>query len=64
MWWGTGGLRRGSLAVARAVLGGGLNAVLDLPPGPVVHDVEALASAMLENHLERRLQAIRVLHDG
>lgn len=53
-----------TLTLARAVLGGGLNAVLDLPAGPVVHDLEEFASALLENHIERRLRAIRVLHDG
>ncbi len=67
----SGGLRCGScgggrvisdetLALARAVLGGGLNAVLDLPAGSAVHDVEALASTLLEAHIERRLRAIRV----
>jgi DNA repair protein RecO (recombination protein O) len=77
LWWApeAGGVRCGpcgggravapeSLAVARAVLGGGLNAVLDLPAGPVAHDVEALASGLLEAHIERRLRAIRVLHEG
>jgi DNA repair protein RecO (recombination protein O) len=70
-----GGLRCGScgggrvisdetLALARAVLGGGLNAVLDLPAGSAVHDVEALASTLLETHIERRLRAIRVMHDS
>jgi len=53
-----------ALTLARAVLGGGLNAVLDLPAGAAVHDVEALASSLLEAHIERRLRAIRVLHEG
>lgn len=53
-----------TLTLSRAVLGGGLNAVLDLPAGPVVHDLEAFASQLLETHIERRLRAIRVLHDG
>ncbi len=62
---GCGGGRRVSdtaLAVGRAVLGGGMNAVLDLPEDPVTHEVEALATASLEAHLERRLRASRVLH--
>ncbi len=70
-----GGLRCGScgggrqvtsetLTLARAVLGGGLNAVLELPEGPVVHDLEAFASSLLEHHIERRLRAIRVIHEG
>lgn len=53
-----------TLALARAVLGGGLNAVLDLPDSSAVHDVEALASSLLEFHIERRLRAMRVLHDS
>lgn len=52
------------LAVARAVIGGGLNAVLDLPDGPHVHDLELLSAGLLESHLERRLRAIRVLQEG
>ncbi len=52
------------LSVARAVLGGGLNAVLDLPTGVATHDLEVLASGLLESHLERRLRAIRVLQEG
>ena len=62
---GCGGGRRVSdtaLAVGRAVLGGGMNAVLDLPEDPVTHEVEALATASFEAHLERRLRASRVLH--
>ncbi|MEZ5237489.1 MAG: DNA repair protein RecO [Microthrixaceae bacterium] len=53
-----------TLTLARAVLGGGLRAVLDLPAGAAVHDLEAFASTLLEHHIERRLRAIRVLHDG
>ncbi len=76
MWApGNGALRCGScgggavlsdrtLTLARAVLGGGLNSVLELPDGPVVHDLETFASGLLEHHIERRLRAIRVLHDG
>jgi len=53
-----------ALAVSRAVLGGGLNAALDLPEGAVTHEVESLATTALELHLERRLRSVRVLHDG
>jgi DNA repair protein RecO (recombination protein O) len=53
-----------ALAVGRAVLGGGLNAALALPEGPVTHEVDALATAALEVHLERRLRVVNVLHDG
>jgi DNA repair protein RecO (recombination protein O) len=53
-----------ALAVSRAVLGGGLNAALSLPEGNVTHEVEALATTALGDHLERRLRAVHVLHDG
>lgn len=53
-----------ALAVTRAVLGGGLNVALSLPEGAVTHEVHALATSALEGHLERRLKATRVLHDG
>jgi hypothetical protein len=51
-----------ALAVARAVLGGGLVAALDLPEGDVTHEVDSIATAALEGHLERRLRSVRVLH--
>jgi len=76
LYWApeAGGVRCGScgggktvtpeaLAVARAVLGGGLNTALSLPSGAVVHEVEEMASRLLEVHIERRLRAITVLHD-
>jgi DNA repair protein RecO (recombination protein O) len=53
-----------ALAVSRAVLGGGLNAALALPDGAVTHEVESLATTLLESHLERRLRAAHVMHDG
>lgn len=52
-----------ALSVSRAVLGGGLNTVLDLPEGAVTHEVEAFATAALEGHVERRLRSLRLLHD-
>ena len=52
-----------ALSVSRAVLGGGLNAVLDLPEGAVTHEVEAIATSALESHIERRLRSLRLLHD-
>lgn len=52
-----------ALNVSRAVLGGGLNTVLDLREGSVTHEVEALATSALEAHIERRLRALRLLHD-
>lgn len=52
-----------ALNVSRAVLGGGLNAVLTLPEGAVTHEVESIATTALEAHIERRLRALRLLHD-
>jgi DNA repair protein RecO (recombination protein O) len=76
-WWAleAGGVRCGScgggrtvseaaLAVSRAVLSGGLNAVLDLPEDAVTHEVEGLATTALEAHVERRFKALRVMHQG
>lgn len=43
------------------ILGGDLVAVLAEPASPAVHDVEHLASAAFESHVERRLRSIGVL---
>ncbi|MFN7148704.1 MAG: DNA repair protein RecO, partial [Microthrixaceae bacterium] len=77
LYWAleAGGVRCGScgggrpvsepaLAVTRAVLGGGLKAVLDLPEDAVTHEVEGLATGALEAHIERRLRSLRVLNNG
>ena len=53
-----------ALSVSRAVLGGGLNAVLSLPESPVTYEVESLATTALEAHIERRLRALRLLHEA
>jgi hypothetical protein len=45
----------------RRVLGGDLRAVLAAPPGPATADLEALATASMEAHLERRLRSLAVL---
>jgi DNA repair protein RecO (recombination protein O) len=50
-----------ALNVIRAILGGGLAAVLTLPAGPATHEVEHLAAHSLEQHLERRLRSLHVL---
>jgi DNA repair protein RecO (recombination protein O) len=77
LYWAleAGGVRCGScgggrpvsgaaLAVSRAVLNGGLSAVLDLPEDAVTHEVEALATTALEAHVERRLRSLRLLHQS
>lgn len=43
------------------ILGGGLNAALAEPPGPAAHEVERLALAAVEHHLERRLRSAALL---
>jgi DNA repair protein RecO (recombination protein O) len=50
-----------ALALLRRVLGGGLAAALEEPAGPVVAEVEQLATRSLEHHLERRLRTLHVL---
>ncbi|HVE47876.1 MAG TPA: DNA repair protein RecO [Acidimicrobiales bacterium] len=50
-----------ALVLLRRVLGGGLAAALDEPAGPVVLEVEHLATSSLEHHLERRLRTLHVL---
>ena len=57
-------LRSESLAVMRAVLGGGLSTVLEVPAGPVTQDVDELIGRMWEHHLERRLRSAHVLDRG
>ena len=52
-----------ALAVARAVLGGGLSAALEIPPGPLAAEVQSLATTAMETHLERRIRSLRVLDE-
>ena len=50
-----------SFALLAQILGGGLNSALSEPPGPASHDVERLAFAAVEHHLERRLRSASLL---
>lgn len=50
-----------ALALLRRILGGGLAGALDEPPGPAVHELDALATQAVEHHLERRLRSLHVL---
>ena len=45
-----------ALDLMRMVLGGSLSAALALPPSPATSEVEHLATAAMEHHLERRLR--------
>ena len=49
--------------VAR-ILGGQLSSALAAPPSPATAEVDRLATGALEHHLERRLRAPGVLHQG
>jgi DNA repair protein RecO (recombination protein O) len=50
-----------ALGLLRRLLGGGLNAALAEPPGPVTREVERLGLAAVEYHLERRLRSATLL---
>ncbi|HUQ39346.1 MAG TPA: DNA repair protein RecO, partial [Acidimicrobiales bacterium] len=52
-----------ALVLMRRILGGGLVGALDEPASAATREVEHLASAALEHHLERRLRSLRVM-DG
>ena len=47
-----------ALDIMRAILGGRLNDMLDLPESPATHEVGVLATRALEHHIERRLKAV------
>ena len=51
----------GAIGLMRRVLGGGLGGVLQEPVGPATGEVDMLATALLEHHLERRLRSVAVL---
>ena len=50
-----------ALELLRRVLGGDLAAALREPPTAATHEVDTLAAAALEHHLERRLRAVGML---
>lgn len=50
-----------ALDLLRRILGGGLAGVLAEPIGPATGEVDLLATAFLEHHLERRLRSVAVL---
>ena len=50
-----------ALGLLRRILGGGLAGVLQEPVGPATGEVDLLATAFLEHHVERRLRSVAVL---
>lgn len=53
-----------ALATMRAVLGGGLAAVLRTPESAVTHEVADVTTQLYEHHVERRLRSQRVMDKG
>ena len=49
-----------ALAVMRMILGGQLNAVLEMAPSSAGHEVSGHATRAIEHHIERRLRSIAV----
>ena len=50
-----------ALDLLRRLLGGDLAAVLREPPSAATHEVDRLAVAAMEHHIERRLRSVQVL---
>jgi DNA repair protein RecO (recombination protein O) len=57
-------LSPGALALLQRILGGQLGAALNEPASPDTHEVDALATRVLEHHLERRLRSVSLLDRG
>lgn len=51
----------GAVALLQDVLGGRLAPALAEPVGPATHEVDQLATRLMEHHLERRLRSVGVL---
>jgi DNA repair protein RecO (recombination protein O) len=58
------GINPDTLELLRLVLGGGLNQALEVPVSGATHQLEALARATMEHHVERRLRAVAVGESG
>lgn len=50
-----------ALALLRQILGGGLSASLAEPPSPATRELDHLATAAVEAHIERRLRSLSAL---
>lgn len=50
-----------AVAMLQDILGGRLAAALDEPASPATHEVDQLATRVMEHHLERRLRSVGLL---
>jgi hypothetical protein len=50
-----------AVELLRQILGGRLAQALDAPESPATHEVDHLATRVMEHHLERRLRSVGVL---
>ena len=50
-----------AVAMLQDILGGRLAAALEQPPSPATHEVDQLATRVMEHHLERRLRSVGLL---
>lgn len=50
-----------AVAMLQDILGGRLAAALELPASPGTHEVDQLATRVMEHHLERRLRSVGLL---
>ncbi|CAN5879339.1 DNA repair protein RecO [soil metagenome] len=50
-----------AVELLQAILGGRLTQALDAPSSPATHEVDGLATRVMEHHLERRLRSVGLL---
>jgi DNA repair protein RecO (recombination protein O) len=53
-----------AVALLQDILGGRLTAALDAPMSAATHEVDHLATRVMEHHLERRLRSVGLLDQG
>lgn len=53
-----------ALHLLQDVLGGRLGSALNEPSSPATHEIDHLATRLLEHHLERRLRSVAILDHG
>jgi DNA repair protein RecO (recombination protein O) len=57
-------VRPETLELIRRILGGRLGDALSEPPSPATAEVAGLATRSMEQHVERRLRALRAIEFG